>query len=43
MGIYKKGNNYFIDYYVHGRRRREKVGPSRKLAETVLAACVRIY
>ena len=37
MGIYVKGGNYYIDYYVEGRRKREKVGKSRKLAETVLA------
>jgi integrase len=37
MGIYKKGENYYIDYYVEGRRKRENVGKSRKLAETVLA------
>jgi len=36
VGIYKKEKNYFIDYYVNGRRKREKVGPSKKLAETVL-------
>jgi len=37
MGIYKKGENWYIDYYVQGRRKREKVGPSKKLAESVLA------
>ena len=37
MGIYKKGENYYIDYYVNGRRRREKVGPSRALAKRALA------
>lgn len=36
MGIYKKGNNFYIDYYFEGRRKREKVGPSKKLAEAVL-------
>lgn len=36
MGVYKKGQNYYIDYYADGRRKREKVGPSKKLAETVL-------
>ena len=35
-GVYLRGKNWYIDYYAHGRRRREKVGPSRKLAETVL-------
>lgn len=37
MGIYKKGENYYIDYYVDGRRKRENAGKSRKLAEAVLA------
>ncbi|WAC06732.1 MAG: tyrosine-type recombinase/integrase [Thermodesulfobacteriota bacterium] len=36
MGIYKKGTNWYIDYYLKGRRKRKKVGPSRKLAEQVL-------
>jgi hypothetical protein len=26
MGIYKKGDNYYIDYYVKGKRKREKIG-----------------
>ena len=37
MGIYQKDGNWFIDYYVRGRRKREKIGSSRKLAEMVLA------
>ena len=36
MGVCRRGSDYFIDYYVHGRRRREKIGTSRKLAEAVL-------
>jgi len=36
MGIFKKGKNWYIDYYVNGRRKRECIGPSKKLAETVL-------
>lgn len=36
MGVYPKGKDWYIDYYVNGRRKREKVGPSKKLAETVL-------
>jgi integrase len=36
MGVHKKGDNYFIDYYVLGRRKREKIGPSKKLADTTL-------
>jgi len=37
MGIYHKNGSWFIDYYANGRRKREKIGSSRKLAETVLA------
>ncbi len=36
MGVYKKGNNWYIDYYVKGHRKRKKIGPSKKLAEQVL-------
>lgn len=37
MGVFKKGNDWYIDYHVNGRRKREKVGPSKRLAESVLA------
>ena len=36
MGIFKKASNWYIDYYVEGRRRREKIGPSKKQAVIVL-------
>jgi len=36
MGIFQKGNNWYIDYYVKGRRKRKKIGPSKKLATQVL-------
>jgi len=36
MGVYKKGKNWYIDYYVKGRRKRRKIGPSKKLAQQVL-------
>ncbi len=36
MGVFKKHNNFWIDYYVNGRRKREKVGPSKTLAEKAL-------
>lgn len=36
MAIYQKDGNWFIDYYANGRRKREKVGTSKALAETVL-------
>jgi len=36
MGVYQKGNTYYIDYYADGRRKRECIGPDKRLAETVL-------
>lgn len=36
MGVYRKGNNYYIDYYAYGKRKREKIGSNKKLAENVL-------
>ena len=36
MSVFKKGKNWYIDYYVNGRRKREKVGPSKRQAVTVL-------
>jgi integrase len=36
MAIFKKGKNWYIDYYVTGRRKRKMIGPSKKLAEQVL-------
>ncbi len=36
MGIFKKGKSWYIDYYVQGRRKREKIGPSKAQAQVVL-------
>ena len=36
MGVYKRGGNWWIDYYFQGRRKREKVGPSKTQAKIVL-------
>ncbi len=36
MGTYQKGKNWYIDYYYKGRRKRKKIGPSKKLAQQVL-------
>ena len=36
MGVFKKQGSWWVDYRVNGRRRREKIGPNKKLAETVL-------
>ena len=36
MGVFKKGRNYYIDYYLpNGRRKRQKIGPSKKQADLV--------
>lgn len=32
----QSGKTYWIEYYVDGQRRRERVGPSKELAQTVL-------
>jgi len=36
MGFFKKGKNWYIDYYVRGKRKRESIGPSKQLAQTIL-------
>jgi integrase len=36
MSVFKKQGVYWIDYYVQGRRKRERIGPDKRLAETVL-------
>jgi len=37
MGVYKKGKNWYIDYYLpNGKRKREKIGPNKKQAQLVL-------
>jgi len=37
MSLFKKGQIWYIDYYVDGKRRREAVGPNLKMAERALA------
>lgn len=37
MGIYQKDEKWFIDYRYQGRRIRECVGPSKRMAEQALA------
>ena len=37
MALFKKGDAWYIDYYVDGKRRREAIGPNRKMAEKALA------
>lgn len=36
-GVYKRGKMWYIDYYVDGNRKRERVGPSKRQAEDALA------
>jgi integrase len=36
MGVFKKQGVYWIDYYLNGHRKRERIGPDKRLAETVL-------
>ncbi len=36
MGVTKKGENWFIDYYFQGKRIREKIGTSKSLAELAM-------
>jgi hypothetical protein len=35
MGVFKKQGVYWIDYYVNGNRKRERIGPDKGLAEIV--------
>jgi integrase len=37
MSVFKKQGVYWIDYYVSGHRKRERIGPDKRLAETVLS------
>ncbi|HSF29575.1 MAG TPA: hypothetical protein VLK82_03760 [Candidatus Tectomicrobia bacterium] len=36
MAVFKKQGVYWIDYYVNGGRKRERIGPDKKRAELVL-------
>jgi hypothetical protein len=37
MAIFKKNGNWYIDYYCEPIRFRQKIGPSKKQAEQMLA------
>jgi integrase len=37
MGVYKKGRQWYIDYYLKGVRKRKKIGPSKQVADLALA------
>ena len=39
MAVFKKQGVYWIDYYVNGQRKRERIGPDKRLAENVLRKC----
>jgi hypothetical protein len=36
MAVFKKQGVFWIGYYVNGRRKRERIGPDKHLAEVVL-------
>ena len=36
MAIFKRGDNWWIDYYADGKRHRELIGPNAKLAKETL-------
>ena len=36
MAVFKKQEVFWIDYYVSGHRKRERIGPDKRLAEVVL-------
>ncbi len=35
MGVFRKQGVWWIDYYINGHRKRERIGPDKRLAETV--------
>jgi hypothetical protein len=37
MTVYKRGDNWYIDFTFKGQRIKESIGPSRKDAEKVMA------
>ncbi len=37
MALYQKNGNWYIDYYVDHRRKREMIGQNRRMAEQVFA------
>jgi hypothetical protein len=36
MGDFKKQGVYWVDYYVNGHRKRKRIGPDKRLGETVV-------
>lgn len=37
MGVFKRGDNWYISFWFKGKRIKESIGPSRKVAEAVIA------
>jgi len=37
MGVFRRQNVWWIDYYASGQRKRERIGPNHRLAEEMLA------
>ncbi len=37
MGVFKRGENWYISFFFKGERIKESIGPSRKIAEAVMA------
>jgi integrase len=37
MGVYQRGENWYVDFWFKGQRIRESIGPSRKDAEKIIA------
>lgn len=37
MGVFKRGNNWYISFWFKGERIKESIGPSRRVAEAVIA------
>jgi integrase len=35
MAVFKKQGVYWVDYYINGHRKRERIGPDKRLAEVV--------
>ncbi len=33
MAVFKKGRNWYIDYYLKGKRKRRKIGPAKQIAD----------
>ncbi len=37
MAIYQRGDNWYVDFYFHGQRIREMIGPPRRGAEKIIS------